>query len=349
MTESPVRVEAGQPDAAPSGNVHPKGSPRIKVRWYTCVADRIAEVPHLIERHAWHLMFSPDPMSVKLGLSWYAKPEIDAAYRHRRRVTALACMLRRIEAGGRAGGRAERRLSRSPILLTEEQVAEARRLVQREVMVERNPLALSPRAFGGSFAFLLPIAPYAAMFVQACRVGAGWLTLVSGLAAALFVIMNVLCWSWRQGYREAMWQSMQAEATERAELERAQRAELEAECDLAMDLPARPKGERYVYVLGFSTGAVKVGQTFDPARRIREHRRDAAAFNVNLVSFWVSPAHKNYPANEAVLIAGCLAISPSVRKEYFPNLAYADAIKVACGLTFYSADLSGRSIRGGRQ
>jgi hypothetical protein len=134
-----------------------------------------------------------------------------------------------------------------------------------------------------------------------------------------------------------------------ADLERARRAELEAECDLALDLPPRPKHERYVYVLGFSTGAVKVGQTFDPARRIREHRRDAAAFNVNLVSFWVSPAHKNYLANEAELIAGCLAISPSVRKEYFPNLAYADAIKVARGLTFYSADLSGRSIRGGRQ
>lgn len=129
----------------------------------------------------------------------------------------------------------------------------------------------------------------------------------------------------------------------------ARRAAAEAACDLALDLAPRPSGERYVYVLGFSSGAVKVGQTFDPARRIREHSRDAAAFNVNLVDFWVSPAHQNYLANEATLIAGCVAVSPSVRKEYFPNLAYADAIKVACGLTFYSADLSGRSIRGGRQ
>lgn len=127
------------------------------------------------------------------------------------------------------------------------------------------------------------------------------------------------------------------------------RREMEAECDLALDLQQAPLGERYIYVLGFSTGGVKVGQTFDPARRIREHRRDAAAFGVNLVSFWVSPPHLNYLATEASLIACCLDVSTPVRKEYFPEVSFSYAVHIANQLPLQSRDSSRQPTQGGRR
>ncbi len=338
---------AGQPGAGPSGNVHQMTTTRPRVRWYTCVADRVAEVPHLFERHAWHMIFSPDPMSIKLGLAWYAKPETQAAFRHRRRSLALACMLRRIEAGGWQGRQAERRLHRWPFLVNEEQVTDARRLVEREISVSRNPLATSPREFQGSIVFIMPTVVFTLMFLRACQVGEGVGALATGVSAALFAVMNVMMWGWRQGFREALWLSMQAEKIERSadrETFNAERAADERRrvaatlpCDLNVDVMPAGRGEGYLYVLQFSTGVIKVGQTTRIHRRLGEHRRDAAAFGVNITRCWVSRPHRGFLKTEAALIEACLiAKGRRVRQEYFSGVAFdvavgfADQLAVRC-------------------
>jgi len=321
------RADPSQPVG--SGRVPAMNIASPRTRWYTCATDRLAEVPHFVERHAWHMIFSPDPLSIKLGLAFYSDQEVARAYLHRRRVVALACMLRRIEAGGRQGARAERRLDRWPFLVTDDQVDDAQRLVRREVAIERGRLVLTPRAFSGSVADLLPVTFLLLLFVQACLVGAGFLTVLLGLGTAGFMVLNALSWGWRQGYREAMLQSIQAEHADRATEERV-RLDASASCDLKVKIPPAVEGQGHLYVLQFSTGWIKVGQTNSPRRRLAEHRRDAEVYGVNITRIWVSRPHRGFLRTEAALIEACLAAKGRrMKREYFTDIAFDVAVRFA--------------------
>jgi hypothetical protein len=98
-------------------------------------------------------------------------------------------------------------------------------------------------------------------------------------------------------------------------------------------------GEGSIYVVGFCTGTVKVGQSVDPATRVDTHYSKAAAFGVALVGYWVSPAHVDYLENEAKLIDFCAGVSERTRKEYFHKVGYMRAAR------FASQQLPYRSMR----
>ncbi len=134
-----------------------------------------------------------------------------------------------------------------------------------------------------------------------------------------------------------------AEAAERIAREDAV-AELRAE--LAAAETPRPivvisradrAGEGFIYVIRFSTGAIKVGQTVEPQVRLNKHRRDAEAYRVTVVDYWVSPQHSNYLTNETLLIDRCRQIGVGVKKEYFHGMDFADAVQIAGRLPYLQA------------
>ncbi len=93
-------------------------------------------------------------------------------------------------------------------------------------------------------------------------------------------------------------------------------------------------GEGFIYVILFSTGAIKVGQTVEPRTRLNKHRRDAEVYGVAIVDYWVSPQHANHVSSETLLIKQCRRVATPVKKEYFIGLAFADAVEIAGGLPF---------------
>lgn len=115
---------------------------------------------------------------------------------------------------------------------------------------------------------------------------------------------------------------------------------------MSIRLPQQKVGEGYLYVVEFSTGSVKVGQTEDPRRRLGNHRAEAAAFGVHVTNYWISPAHINFRDNETRLINYCAEVSDRTRKEYFHDLGYGRARQFAAALTFYSDDLGQTCVEG---
>lgn len=94
------------------------------------------------------------------------------------------------------------------------------------------------------------------------------------------------------------------------------------------------RGQGYLYIVGFSTGAIKVGQTVEPRKRLRDHRRDALAFGVYVVDLWVSEAHANYLANEVALLRLCLTIGPCAKQEYFHTVGFERAVELTKRLAY---------------
>jgi hypothetical protein len=97
-------------------------------------------------------------------------------------------------------------------------------------------------------------------------------------------------------------------------------------------LPSVARGGGHLYVVGFSTGAIKVGQTRDPRKRLREHRRDAGAYGVKIVNVWVSEVHVRYLMNETLLIGACRRMGTPARSEYFTGIEFDDAVACAARL-----------------
>jgi len=89
-------------------------------------------------------------------------------------------------------------------------------------------------------------------------------------------------------------------------------------------LPRPVAAEGYLYVIRFSTDTVKVGQTGDLRRRFSEHRRDADAYGVTIVDFWVSAPHANYLDTEVELIHLCARVRrvKRAKREYFTGVPY---------------------------
>lgn len=110
-----------------------------------------------------------------------------------------------------------------------------------------------------------------------------------------------------------------------------------AACEIKLDDIAPVEGEGFLYILQFSTGAIKVGQTVDLRKRLADHRLDAHAFNVAITDYWVSPAHVEYLANEQRLITYCKSLGRRSKREYFHGTNLAAARAFANRLTYTSA------------
>jgi membrane protein implicated in regulation of membrane protease activity len=93
--------------------------------------------------------------------------------------------------------------------------------------------------------------------------------------------------------------------------------------------PNRVHGQGYLYVLRFSTGTIKVGQTVEPARRLREHRRDAAAFGVVVTDIWISAPHCDFLKTETAVVRSCSQVGHRFKNEYFRNITFAAAVAFA--------------------
>jgi hypothetical protein len=90
----------------------------------------------------------------------------------------------------------------------------------------------------------------------------------------------------------------------------------------------------HVYVIQFSTGGVKVGQSRNPEGRIAAHREGARAYGTEVVQTWISVKHQNVEANERRLIAFCRQHWSRVRAEYFPMADFGLVAEFAKTLTF---------------
>lgn len=83
--------------------------------------------------------------------------------------------------------------------------------------------------------------------------------------------------------------------------------------------PARNRHspDGYVYVVEFSSGAVKVGHTTDPATRANAHRIDAARYGLTITRAWLSRPHADHAGNERALIVEGRRIGTQLATEYF--------------------------------
>lgn len=140
-------------------------------------------------------------------------------------------------------------------------------------------------------------------------------------------------------HSEAMYELGRQREIELAQL----RAEFEAELvkirasrRMAVDYIRGPVGEGYIYVIAFTTGVVKVGQTEDPKRRLGEHQSEAMAYGVGATNYWISPPHRNFKNNETHLIKLCAKVSKRSRREYYHEVGYERAVDFAWTLTFDS-------------
>ena len=91
----------------------------------------------------------------------------------------------------------------------------------------------------------------------------------------------------------------------------------------------------YIYVIAFSHGTVKVGQTTHISSRLGTHRGNAKSFGVTVTDWWASPIHTEWRQNEEALkaIARNLGGTPS-SPEYFTGVDFAaivdEARKLPC-------------------
>lgn len=101
--------------------------------------------------------------------------------------------------------------------------------------------------------------------------------------------------------------------------------------DVEAELPGRADEDLgHVYVLQYENGAVKIGITTHPARRVLDHDTYANIFQRKRTLCWVSPAHYWYRLHEFVLIARALEVCKSEAiGEWFPGLDVGPVIAVA--------------------
>lgn len=108
------------------------------------------------------------------------------------------------------------------------------------------------------------------------------------------------------------------------------------------ELPATcPSDEGFVYVIEFSFGTIKVGQTRNARMRMRQHFKDALKFGGGIRNMWVSDSHPEWGENELALIRACAAATDAVGGvEYFPGLDYESVIEFAQQLPMRSTPAS---------
>lgn len=85
-----------------------------------------------------------------------------------------------------------------------------------------------------------------------------------------------------------------------------------------------PETGEVIYIIEYGIGAVKVGYTSQPRKRMQAHERAARQLGTEIVQFWVSPAHVNARMNERRVIKFCSEradrTTGNEHGEYFANL-----------------------------
>jgi hypothetical protein len=85
----------------------------------------------------------------------------------------------------------------------------------------------------------------------------------------------------------------------------------------------RRSTDGYVYVVVYSTGAVKVGATRNPRQRMDQLSWAAAQFGVELSRGWLSDSCADYREREAALLAHAARCGPRIGSETY-RAAYED-------------------------
>ncbi|MEV7975388.1 hypothetical protein [Streptomyces sp. NPDC086519] len=100
-------------------------------------------------------------------------------------------------------------------------------------------------------------------------------------------------------------------------------------------LPGKSRLGRYVYVIEFSSGVVKVGMASSAATRFAQHNNAARIHGSSIDRHWVSPPHVRAGANEKALIEFCKRRADVVHgAEYFTGVEFDDVVTHAKGLSF---------------
>lgn len=105
-------------------------------------------------------------------------------------------------------------------------------------------------------------------------------------------------------------------------------------------------GERYVYVVAFASGLLKVGYTARPHARMTSHIGVARTHGTAAISAWISGPHANATENEKELISYCRDTGmPQGGAEYFSDVDFGDIVKFAESLTFERLDTTTPKVR----
>lgn len=82
-----------------------------------------------------------------------------------------------------------------------------------------------------------------------------------------------------------------------------------------------------LYAAEFSDGAIKIGMSIQPRLRLGDHDRNARKHGSFVVRSWYCERHKEYQANEKVLIEWCQRNGTVVSgRETFSGLSYEEVI-----------------------
>jgi hypothetical protein len=96
----------------------------------------------------------------------------------------------------------------------------------------------------------------------------------------------------------------------------------------------------HVYVIAFSGGTVKVGQTQNLVSRMAVHKASARNFGQTVTAFWTSPLHTEWLDNEEALKAAASELGGvPVSSEYFSGVDFAALTERARELPFTVPDL----------
>lgn len=103
-------------------------------------------------------------------------------------------------------------------------------------------------------------------------------------------------------------------------------------------------GNQYIYVVVFSNGAIKVGRTKNPEKRISQHIDRVSCVGVSVVNSFFTRCVGCVKRAEKELIKRCsIACTKSYSAEWFDGVAFSSAVawatEIATGL--YVADVSG--------
>lgn len=92
-----------------------------------------------------------------------------------------------------------------------------------------------------------------------------------------------------------------------------------------LDIPRIAKHEQgggvggFIYVVEFSDGTVKPGQSTAVATRLQTHAYDGKKFGLEIARWWVSPRHPSFKMSERSLLALVASSSTPRASEYFPD------------------------------
>jgi hypothetical protein len=98
-----------------------------------------------------------------------------------------------------------------------------------------------------------------------------------------------------------------------------------------MSLPER---NRSLYILGFTSGTVKVGRAVDLSGRLAEHKRLAAVHGIQVARTWTSEPHRNFIETEQALIAFCGRNLLIEGREYFLDADFDVIAEFAASLPY---------------